>query len=830
MKKFAAFIVKYRRAMLMLFVVLLILSIVGVVMIVVDGKLNSDLMSYISDDMNTAIGLDFLEETFNIKGDMMLVVSGDGSEEDEKLLRETINSVRGKDGVSQLIWVGDMQDAEKALDGIRDLLKGGDGSLGDKILSDSVKAFLEKVITDLDIPITVDDIKNLGYDFSDAIAYLKQPDTDNEGGYNYVLLGMLDYAPSTDEAMDLLTETKELFASQGRIVESTGMTSIANDLFTGILSELPYYVVFAVIAVILILVVTTDSFLDPIILIVTLGVSIVISLGSCWFFDDLSIVSFALSSVLQLAVTMDYAIFFLHVYKQKRAEGLSSRDAVIEAAPNVWSSVIASCLTTAGGFAALYFMRFTLGADIGRVLIKAVLISLVSVVVLQPVLMIISDKASAKCTHPSLSFGFPRLSDFVVKHRKALVTIAVIILIPAFILQNLIDYSYFKVFDDPEQPTSQQVLTSELYNQLMCAVPIVPKEGDVDDFVYDAEEVLGDDLRLQLSIFAILDIDENTLLELAPKIESLLENTDAFKELIPDGVDMNKMMASLGLPSDFSSEGLTSSLGNFIGKSYKEDGSVEYYTMFTFIIGGADESEHSLGIYKDLTEVIDSYYDDAYSMGMLTGVDDMKTTTPGDFLKVTLASVAIILAVMLLLLRNVRQSVLTVLLIELGIFVNLAISVLIGETINFMAYILLSSIQLGCTVDYAILLCTRYREYYIKYLGDRKSAVTEACRKSFFSVLTSCSIIVSVCLIVAIVSANNIVRQITLLLARGGFISFVLVVFVLPGILYYTRPTVFGSRGRRIKEAVAERKASESEPAHTVKKKSEEPEINIRKL
>lgn len=830
MKKIAEFIVKYRRAMLMLFIVLLVVSIVGIVMIVTDGKLNSDLMSYISDDMNTAIGLDFLEETFNIKGDMMLVVSGDGTEEDEALLRETINSVRARDGVSQLIWAGDMQDAEKALESIQYLLRGGDGSLGDKILSDSVNSFLDKIVTDLDLPLTVDDIKNLGYDFSDAIAYLKQPDTDKEGSYNYVLLGMLDYAPSTDEAMDLLKETKELFSSQGRIVESTGMTSIANDLFSGILSELPYYVVFAVIAVILILVVTTDSFLDPIVLIATLGVSIVISLGSCWFFDDLSIVSFALSSVLQLAVTMDYAIFFLHVYKQKRAEGLSSQDAVIEAAPNVWSSVIASCLTTAGGFAALYFMRFTLGADIGRVLIKAVFISLVSVMVLQPVLMIISDKATAKCTHPSLNLGFPRLSRFVVNHRRVLVTIAVIILIPAFILQNLIDYSYFKVFDDPAEPTSQQVLTSELYNQLMCAVPIVPKEGDVDDFIYDAEEVLGDDLRLQLSIFSILDIDEHTLLELAPKIEALLGNADALADLIPDGIDMDKLMASLGLPSDFSSSGLTSSLSNFIGKSYKEDGSVEYYTMFTFIIKGADESEHSLGIYKDLTEVINGYYEDAYSMGMLTGVDDMKTTTPSDFLKVTVASILIILAVMLILLRNVRQSVLTVLLIELGIFVNLAISVLIGEKINFMAYILLSSIQLGCTVDYAILLCTRYKEYYIKYLGDRKSAITEACRKSFFSVLTSCSIIVSVCLIVAVVSANNIVRQITLLLARGGFISFVLVVFVLPGILYYTRPTVFGSTGRKIKEFLAQGEQEEEMPSVTMKQRDPSSDVNFKKL
>lgn len=814
----------------MLFVVILIASIVGIVMIVADGKLNSDLMSYISDDMNTSIGLDFLEETFNIKGDMMLVVSGDGTEEDEALLRETINSVRAKTGVSQLIWAGDMQDAEKALDGIQYMLKGGDGSLGDKILADSANGFLKKILTDLDISLTVDDIKNLGYDFSDAIAYLKQPDPDNEGGYNYVLLGMLDFAPSTDEAMNLLKETKALFSSQGRIVESTGMTSIANDLFSGILAELPYYVIFAVIAVVLILVVTTDSFLDPIVLIATLGVSIIISLGSCWFFDDLSIVSFALSSVLQLAVTMDYAIFFLHVYKQKRAEGLSSQAAVVEAAPNVWSSVIASCLTTAGGFAALYFMRFTLGADIGRVLIKAVFISLLSVMVLQPVLMIISDKATAKTTHPSLNLSFPRLSDFVVKHRRGLVTIAIVILIPAFILQNLIDYSYFKVFDDPAQPTSQQVLTSELYNQLMCAVPIVPAEGDVDDFIYDAEEVLGDDLRLQLSIFSILDIDENTLLELAPKIESLLGNADELADLIPAGIDMNKMMESLGLPSDFSSEGLTSSLNNFIGKAYKEDGSVEYYTMYTFIIRGADESEHSLGIYQDLTEVIDSYYKDAYSMGMLTGVDDMKTTTPGDFLKVTLASIAIILAVMLVLLRNVRQSVLTVLLIELGIFVNLAISVLIGEKINFMAYILLSSIQLGCTVDYAILLCTRYKEYYIKYLGDRKSAITEACRKSFFSVLTSCSIIVSVCLIVAAVSANNIVRQITLLLARGGFISFILVVFVLPGILYYTRPTVFGSTGRKIKETVAAREIEEAEPVRELKKKDDYPEVNFKKL
>ncbi len=800
MRSLAKFIVKYRKALLMFFVVLLIISIVGIIMTVYGGKLNSDLMSYISDDMNTAIGLDFLEKTFNIKGDMILVVSGTGTAEDEALLRKTVNEIRATEGVSQLIWAGDMEDAKKVVEGLQTTLKNKDsGKVADKILGESAEYMLKEAIEKLDLPFTVEDVKNLNCNFDEIISYLKQKDTDKDYGYNYVLLGMLDYAPSTDQAMDLLKETKDILASQGRIVESTGMTSIAQELFSGILKELPYYVLFAFIAVIIILVITTDSFMDPIILILTLGVSILISLGSCYFFQDLSIVSFALSSVLQLAVTMDYAIFFLHVYKQKRAEGLDAESASIESAPNVWSSVIASCMTTAGGFAALYFMKFTLGADIGRVLVKAVLVSLVSVMFLQPALMVLLDKPTQKCSHKCLNLTFPHLSKFVVKYRKFFVTVAVILLIPAFILQNLIDYSYFKVFDEPKNPTSQQQLTSELYNQMMCAVPIVPKDGTVKEFEEDVQDILGDDLRVQISLFSVIDIDENVLNEILPKVESLLQDVDKVKEIIPEGVDIDKMMQSFGLSSDFSTDSMTSAMSNFIGKVEKEDGTTEYYTMYTFVIKGADESEHSLSMYNSLKAEIDSTFDNAYAMGMLTGVDDMKTTTPSDFAKVTIVSVVIILVVMLLLLRNVRQSVLTVLLIELGIFINLAITVFTGEKINFMAYILLSSIQLGCTVDYAILLCTRFRECYVLHLGDKKAAIEDACRKSFFSIATSCSIIVSVCVIVMLVSTNNIVKQITGLLARGGFISFLLVVFVLPGILYYTKPTLSRKEKAKLK-------------------------------
>ncbi len=749
MKKIAQAIVKHRKLIIIVTVLMLIASVAMLIATVLGGKINGDLMGYINEDSNTSQGISFLFDTFNIKGDALMVVTG---EKDDPELEATIKELKQKDGVAQMIWVGDMETGKNMLDTL---------AAGNSL----IESFLGKGF-------------ELNYNFDDVINYLKQPadPDDPDGLYNYVLLGMIDYPPSTNEALDLLGEIRSTFEEQGRIVEMTGMTALSDSVLNGVMSELPYYILFALLAVIFILVVTSDSFIDPIVLLTTLGVSIIISMGTNYLFEDVSIITFALSSILQLAVTMDYAIFFLHVYKQKRKDGFDASGAVAEAAPNVWSSIIASCLTTVGGFAALYCMQFTLGADLAKVLIKAVLISLLSVMVLQPVLMIVLDKVTQKTSHKALYLKFRLTSNFVVNKRSIFLALAAILIIPSFLLQGTTDYSYFQIFEAPEEPTTQQVLSSELYNQLMCAVPIVPKDGkDPQDFLDEIEQI--EQVKMSISIYSIVDID--------PKlVQTLVRNygdTDIIKEYV----------------------------GNFFGTTVDEEGVTQYYTMYTFVIAGADESNASMEVYHQISDKIAEYYDDYYTMGILTGVDDMKAITPTDFRNVTLVSVAIIFAVLLLLLLNIKESILTVLLIELGIWLNMALNVVTGASTNFMVYIILSSVQLGCTVDYAILLCTRYKEEYINTLGDKKQAAKNAASKSMFSITTSASIIASVCLVCMIVSKNTIVKEMTGLLARGALISYLLVMLVLPGILSYIKPTLLPKERKLYGRALAQQKAEE---------------------
>ncbi len=772
MKGLAKLIVNNRKLILVATVIILIASIALLAGVVFGGKINGDLMGYINEDSNTAQGISFLFDTFNIKGDALMVVTG---QKDDPQLKETIADIKNMKGVSQLVWVGDME------------------------LGESMMANADTFLSVLS-PMLPEDFE-LKYNFREVIDYLKQPadPAQPDGLYNYVLLGMIDYPPSTNEALDLIGEIREIFVSQGRTVEMTGMTALSDSVLNGIMGELPYYIIFALLAVIFILVVTSDSFIDPIVLLTTLGVSILVSMGTNYIFKDVSIITFALSSILQLAVTMDYAIFFLHVYKQKRREGYDTNGAIIASAPNVWSSIIASCLTTVGGFAALYYMQFTLGADLAKVLIKAVVLSLLSVMILQPVLMIVLDKATQRASHRALYLPFRLTSKVAVNGRAIFLTIAAIILIPAFLVQGTTNYSYFQIFEEPAQPTSQQELSSELYNQLMCAVPVIPKEGkDPQDFIAEIKDI--EQVKLTISIYSILDVE--------PELVEQLVRQYGDNVLVKDMI------------------------GSFFGKVENEKGETELYTMYTFVIAGADESDASMEVYHQIRDKIDDYYEDYYTMGILTGVDDMKSITPTDFRNVTIASVAIIFVVLLLLLLNLRESVLVVLLIELGIWLNMALNVFMGAQTNFMVYIILSSVQLGCTVDYAILMCTRYKEEYIKALGDKKLAAKNAASGTLFSITTSASIIASVCLVCMIISQNTIVKEMTGLLARGAIISYLLVMLVLPGILSFVKPTllpkerkIFGKAIKAKKEQIAKEKRLKEELANPYPAEGEIPII-----
>lgn len=711
MEKAASLILKGKWVVITATVLIIALSFVGLFVMLKNDKINSDMLAYIDKGFTTYDGLEFLKENFNINGDAMLAVE---ASEDDAESADIINGFAEIEGVTQLVWHGSVTDMEGMLsgfDGVFDIF----GISKDDFLSTQ--------------------------DFKD---FLRRPVPGKEGSYYYVVMMLIEHSSSTDAAFDILDEMEKRLGD--RPLCTAGMTSVARMVMRDTLGEMPLYLVFGFLAVIVILLLTTTSFIEPLILIFTLVIAVIVNLGSNALFPSVSIISFAASGVLQLGVTMDYAIFFMHIYKEKRKNS-DPFNATLHAAPRVWQSVLASGLTTIGGFAALYCMRYTLGADIANVVIKGVVLSLLTVIIVQPCLCVLLDKVILKTSHKRvIRFGYGKLADFSVKRSPIMLIVAALLVIPAFFGQSQVKYSYFQIYDTQKRTEGVEGVANEMTNQFIVAVPVQPNEGKTHKgFIEDVEKL--DKVQVALGAFKAVNVDEKAM-------NFLLDNT----RLLSDGY-----------------------AASFFRKVGEGD-DAKWYTLYTIGISGSAEDDASFVTYGELEKLLAEYFPESYELGMLTGVGDMSCVTPTDFRNVTLVSIVIVLAVVVLMMASFKKGILTVVLIELAIWLNLSISAIFNQHINFIIYILISSVQLGCTIDYAILIAGKFKEE-MKRLGDAKEAAKSAMKSSCSAVVTSASIIIAVTLSVVCVSRNMIVQDMASLLARGGFISLVLVLCVLPGIL-----------------------------------------------
>lgn len=731
MKRFSEFIVKNRLVVTIVAAVILIASVVGSYFVISGGKINSDLLVYLPKNTPTYDGIKFLKETFDIEGDAFVVVEG---EENDALLAASVAKMQREiGGITQFVWYGDVKNIEKYAKKL---------NLSDKIEVEELKS------------------------------YLRRPILDENGetiGYNYVLLILFSYSPSTKEAFAVHDKIREeLGENLGRSVAISGMTALAQTVMSETLKEVPYYIIFSFLAALIILLLSTKSFLEPFVLLFTMGVAIVVNIGSNIILKDVSILSFAASSVLQLGITMDYAVFMLHAYREERDRN-DPLQAAKNAIPRGAINVLAGGLTTIGGFAALYFMRFTIGADLANVVIKGVVMSILTVIFVQPCLMIFMDKPIRKTSHKTLYINVEPVTKKVLKARYAIAIVSVALVIPAFFGQNSVDFSYLKIYEPPAERTAQELLAESLQNQMIIAVPYDVKTGSHKEFI---EELVKDEkIDSAIGAFTAINISESE-----------------FKELIS-----NDAVAEIPTVK-------------MLFRKVQENGKEKIYTLYLVEIAGDTEDEAAFKTEKYLTDTLDKYFDVSYPFGILTGVVDMADITPGDFLRVSLISVGIILVIMCLLLKSVRKSVLMVVLIELAVWMNISLNTIFGAKINFMIYIIISSVQLGCTVDYAILMSTRFEEAKLEY-KDAQTAAIKAVSSTFPAISVSASIIISVCMVVYFISNNLLVKEITGLMARGAAISYVLVMLVLPCLLVFfkrIKPVDFKFGRRKNKAEFAE--------------------------
>ena len=512
----------------------------------------------------------------------------------------------------------------------------------------------------------------------------------------------------------------------------SGMSAITLDMKNLSKSESIIYAVIAVLLTSLVLVVTMDSFLIPLFFMLSIGFAIAWNLGTNIFLGEISFLTKALAMVLQLGVTMDYSIFLWHSYKEQlEIYSGNKQEAMAHAIANTVVSVVSSSFTTVAGFLAMCFMSFTLGLDLGIVMAKGVVCGIIACVTVLPAMILIFEKAITKTSHREFLPSFTKTSGFIIKHSWVFLVIGVVLLIPALFGNS--NYSvYYKL--DSTLPASLESVSantklSEEFN--MNSTHIILAKSDMP--AKEATKMLND----------IKQVDG---------VKFTLGYNELFGPAIPDEVIPDKFRGKL-----------------------KSD---EYQLMLV----GSEYEVASDEVNEQITKISDivgKYDDDAMVIGEAPATKDLINITDKDFKVVSILSIAVIFLIIAFTFKSVSLPVILVSVIELAIMINLGLAYYTGTKLPFIASVVIGTIQLGATVDYAILMTTRYRTE--RFLGNsRRDSVSTALRTSIKSVITSAMGFFAATIGVALYSDIGMISSLCMLLARGAIISMVVVVTVLP--------------------------------------------------
>ena len=538
-----------------------------------------------------------------------------------------------------------------------------------------------------------------------------------------------DSSTSSDESLNAVSEIRKIGKKQCFV---SGMTAFVEDLKELAEAEEPVYVCLAVILACCVLALFMDSWVIPFVFIAGIGIAIMYNLGSNYFMGEISYITKALSAVLQLGVTMDYSIFLWHSYEEQRnVFGRDKEDAMAHAIAGTITSVTGSSITTVAGFLALCFMTFTLGKDLGIVMAKGVIFGVIGCITILPSLILAFDKVIMKTSHKALMPDFSRLSKLVTSKPQILAIIFVILLIPSFI-------GYQK---------------ADVYYNLDRSVP--------DDLPFRvANNKLADEFQMNSTHMLLVDSDMQK-----KDVSNMMKEIDKV-----DGVKFTLGLESImgpAVPDDIVPGGLQETVK---GENYQ------------LLIINSEYSVASSKVNRQINEInkIVKHYDDS---GLLIGeapcTKDLISITDRDFKVVSGISIAAIFLIIALVLKSISLPVILVAVIELAIFINLGIPYYTGTVLPFIASICISTIQLGATVDYAILITTRYK--LERSSGkDKLEAIRTAHSISMPSVTVSALGFFAATFGVGLYSDIDIISSLCSLMARGAIVSLLVVMFILP--------------------------------------------------
>ena len=670
MNRISKFIADHAKSVIVVSLLLLIPSVIGFI----NTRVNYDLLSYLPQNLDSTKGEDILDKTYSDASIGIVIVEG-MENKDINILKDKIEEV---DGVTTTL-------------GLTDVL---DESIPKDILPD--------------------EIKNQLY---------------NEDSTMFVI--KFDGAPGSDSTINGISKVKKILNKQCFL---SGMSAIMEDTKELAEHEAPFYVLIAVALSIVVLLISMESTVVPIIFLVSIGIGIVYNLGTNLFLGEISYITKALAAVLQLGVTMDYSIFLMHRYDEERGKWSTKEEAMTQAIKATMTSISGSSLTTIAGFLALCTMDLALGKDIGLVMAKGVVIGVICAITILPAFVLVFDKAIHKFKHKTIIPEFKKVSTLVTKHYKAFIVAFLVIMLPAFFGQA--NAKVYYNLDETLKPDMSSIV---------------------------ALNKMKDNFNMTSTHFIIVkdDIKSYKMKEMTDRIENL--------EGVTTVLSYDKFIGS-NIPEDF--------VPRDIKEIFKQGG----YNLLLVNSEYKSASDELNNQILEMTDIVKSYDEDAMVTGEGALTKDLTTIADQDFKNVSVASIVAIFVIILIVFKSVSIPVLLVSAIEFAIFINMGIPYYTGTVIPFVASIVIGTIQLGATVDYAILLTSRFREE-IRNGYEKKEAMRIAVQESAKSIVTSGLTFFGATGGVALVSDMALIRSLCFLMARGAIISMIVIIFVLPALL-----------------------------------------------
>ncbi len=560
---------------------------------------------------------------------------------------------------------------------------------------------------------------------------LEMADTDTVETYYKDNNALFTVTVDENDLINTVDRIREIIGEENAMSGDSVSMAVAT---TGTVSEIQIITVCAVLAVLAILILTTTSWAEPFVVLVGLGVAIMINSGSNLMFGEISFVTNAAGAVLQLAVSLDYSVFLIHRYEECLQSNRDRKGTMVDALCKSTSSIASSGLTTVIGFLALIFMRFGIGSDLGLALAKGVAISLVTVFVFMPALILSVYPLIQKSHHRKLMPSFKGFGKVVSRIMIPIAWVFIVVAVPSYLASNSNSYYYgsSNIYGEDTKVGQDAAVIEDVFGKSDTYVLLLPN-GNVE-----AEQNLSE---------ALQDI---------PQIKNILSYVDT---------------VGAEIPKEYLDEGTLSQLVS------------DEYTRMVLTVEVDYEGEETFALVEHIRDTAEKYYPGTYYLaGEGVSTYDLMDTITQDTLKVNLIAIGAVFVVLLLTMKSLSLPVILVFAIEVAIWINVGIPYFVDSVVMYIAYLIISSIQLGATVDYAILFTDRYLEF--RCTMTKRHAIVETISTVTTSILTSGSVLALVGFLLSYVSTHGILSQLGLFVGRGALLSMTSVFFVLPGLLY----------------------------------------------